>query len=92
MEFLYRLGWHICALRPTLTNQWKADLIFRNERCILIVETGRDPQAAQITADIIGPNFVYAGYKVYYAHLNSTNRIDGIYQWFLEDHIATICI
>lgn len=92
MDQLYQLGWHLCARKPSLMLQWRGDLFFRNKKAILILETTRKHIAAHITADILGPIFVSAGFNLYYCHLDSRGRIRGLYQWFPADHIKTVCI
>jgi len=92
MNQLYSLGWHLCARRPNIRMNWRGDLIFRKNACIFILETIRGKEAAKITADLVAPILSTAGFTVYYAHIDCTNKVRGIYEWHSNDHIETICL
>lgn len=89
---LYAQGWHLTFRRFPLHPNWTGDLLFRNRRCLLVLETRRGVDkhtSAHVTADLLGPGAARWGMQLYYGHL-SMGKIQGLYRWRRKDHIPTI--
>ena len=91
MDVLNQLGWHLCSRRFPVHSLWKADLIYRKKNALFILETVRAKPSAQITADLIGPQFS-SRFRIYYGYLDYGNSIDCIREWTLEKYIETVFI
>lgn len=74
--------------------------MFKKHNCMMVVETRRESKtgmgkrtSARITADLMGPEIIAYGMRLFYAHLClDTGRIRGIHEWHWKDGIQTVVL